>query len=407
MSEDASSSSSEGNQVEAMEIREDGEILKIDKDDEVITVDKTVPLDNGDDMDDDEEEKECGDVVEDDSLRSFEDHKEPVYSVAINPSNETIVLSGGGDDRGYLWDMTTGKSVCALEPHADSVIAVSFSFDGKYAATAGLDQLIKIFDGNKGRLATTLEGPADDIEFMAWSPKSYQLICGSADRSLWMWDAEDSSCKVFSGHLECVTCGGFTYDGRIVCSGSADGQVKIWNPLNQKTIFTIEGQQFHDGAVTCMALHSSSMLMLTGGMDGQAHLVNINNGKVIGKLKGHGEESVEGVGFSSSMAVCATGALDGKAIIWDTNTRQQRTVLNHEDGVLGLSFHPSQPLLSTWCNDKNVRVWDARSGQCVRTFKGHQGPILSFASSKDGNTLVTGGDDGAALVFSLKPQQQK
>jgi hypothetical protein len=39
--------------------------------------------------------------------QTFEGHTGPVYSVAINPRDPTMILTGGGDDRGFLWAATT------------------------------------------------------------------------------------------------------------------------------------------------------------------------------------------------------------------------------------------------------------------------------------------------------------
>jgi WD40 repeat protein len=49
--------------------------------------------------------------------------------------------------------------------------------------------------------------------------------------------------------------------------------------------------------------------------------------------------------------------------------------------------------------DRTVRLWDGRSGHCERVWRGHQETVLDFAISCDGNTIVTGSDDGVSLVF--------
>jgi ribosome assembly protein SQT1 len=330
-----------------------------------------------------------------------------VYCLGINSVDEKLVVSGGGDDRSHVWDISTGQKLWSLDAHDDSVVATGFSFDGKYVASAGLDQVVKVFDVKRKQLVNVLEGPSEDIEFMIWDQRNYNILVGAADRNLWLWDAETGACKVFSGHLEGITCGGFTPDGKLICSGAADGTVKIWNPSSGKVILTIQGGLFHEAgaAVTCMSFHPSQMLMLTGGIDGQAFLVNTSNGKVLGKLDANKDaesvQSIEGVGFSNVLNMCATAFLDGKIYIWDVSSRQLRATLTHDEGVVGLRFHASKPILYTWSNDKTVRVWDIRDGKCLQVFRGHSGAVLACSISKDGNTIVTGGDDGACLVFKM------
>ncbi|WP_396449111.1 WD40 repeat domain-containing protein [Actinomadura sp.] len=39
--------------------------------------------------------------------------------------------------------------------------------------------------------------------------------------------------------------------------------------------------------------------------------------------------------------------------------------------------------------DRAVRVWDVRSGRCLRTLEGHQGMLYGAALSRDGTLLAT------------------
>ena len=47
----------------------------------------------------------------------------------------------------------------------------------------------------------------------------------------------------------------------------------------------------------------------------------------------------------------------------------------------------------------SCRMWDARSGECLRTWKGHSDAVLGFRVTADASTLVSGSDDHTALVF--------
>jgi ribosome assembly protein SQT1 len=42
-----------------------------------------------------------------------------------------------------------------------------------------------------------------------------------------------------------------------------------------------------------------------------------------------------------------------------------------------------------------------RTGECLKQFTGHQEMILDFAVNNDGRFLVSAGDDGVCLVFSI------
>lgn len=51
--------------------------------------------------------------------------------------------------------------------------------------------------------------------------------------------------------------------------------------------------------------------------------------------------------------------------------------------------------------DGSVCIWDARTGSLLRSLQGHQAGVLDFDIRKDGSVMLTGSDDGTALVFPL------
>ena len=54
--------------------------------------------------------------------------------------------------------------------------------------------------------------------------------------------------------------------------------------------------------------------------------------------------------------------------------------------------------------DRNViHLWDAHSGELLRTLTGHIGYIYSIAFSPDGRTLTSGGRDGTMLLWKIAP----
>jgi WD40 repeat protein len=57
-------------------------------------------------------------------------HAEDVMSVAFSPDGK-ILASGSMDDSINLWDVASGKNTATLKGHANDVYSVAFSPDGK------------------------------------------------------------------------------------------------------------------------------------------------------------------------------------------------------------------------------------------------------------------------------------
>ncbi|KAK9272978.1 hypothetical protein L1049_003358 [Liquidambar formosana] len=358
---------------------------------------------------DDEAVGSDGETVEedDDSMHIFTGHTGELYAVACSPTDATLVATGGGDDKGFLWKIGRGDWAFELQGHKDSVSNVAFSTDGQLLASGSFDGLIQVWDISSGNLKCTLEGPGGGIEWVRWHPRGHLILAGSEDSTVWMWNADKSAyLNMFSGHGSSVTCGDFTPDGKTICTGSDDATLRIWNPRNGENIHVVRGHPYHTEGLTCLAINSDSTLALSGSKDGSVHIVNITTGKVVSSLLAH-SDSIECVGFALSSPWAATGGMDQKLIVWDMQHSSPRCTCDHEDGVTCLTWlgDGASRYLASGCADGKVRLWDSLSGDCIRTFSGHSDAIQSLAISANRDFLVSVSLDGTARVFEIEEFQ--
>jgi WD40 repeat protein len=146
-----------------------------DKEEYIEKGDIYAEIDQGDEPMDDEDddaggvEGDQGEVIwEDNSIQHFSGHEGPVYTVSAHPT-APLAVSGGGDDAGYIWDVTNGEIVVKLTGHTDSVSAAAFSSDGEMVSTGGMDGKVRVWRrvGNENyktwEFLTELQGPDEVI----------------------------------------------------------------------------------------------------------------------------------------------------------------------------------------------------------------------------------------------------
>ncbi|MEW6686864.1 MAG: caspase family protein [Candidatus Edwardsbacteria bacterium] len=79
-------------------------------------------------------------------------------------------------------------SVRTFKGHSSHVYSVSFSSDGKYVVSGGLDKTIKLWDPSTGDEIKTLEGHTTSVNSVNFFPTGRQILSGSSDRTTRLWD---------------------------------------------------------------------------------------------------------------------------------------------------------------------------------------------------------------------------
>jgi WD40 repeat protein len=82
------------------------------------------------------------------------------------------------------------------------------------------------------------------------------------------------------------------------------------------------------------------------------------------------------------------------------------TLQGHSAQIFHTNFSPDGKQLATTSEDQTIRLWDAETGQELRTFSGHTGPTTGVIFNPEGTRLATGSFDGTAKIWDLETGQE-
>ncbi|MEV1047755.1 WD40 repeat domain-containing protein [Streptomyces sp. NPDC049916] len=107
------------------------------------------------------------------------------------------------------------------------------------------------------------------------------------------------------------------------------------------------------------------------------------------------------VAFSPDGVHYASAGYDGRVALWDRTGTAPRWIGRHSRLVNGVRFSPSGRLLASGSADKTCRIWDVATGRQVQLLA-RQPDDLNALAWLDENRLVTVSQDGTGRIWDIR-----
>jgi WD40 repeat protein len=99
----------------------------------------------------------------------------------------------------------------------------------------------------------------------------------------------------------------------------------------------------------------------------------------------------------------ASGGDDGIVRIWDANSGNLLKSLNgHRDVVTSVAFSPKHNKVASGSMDNSIKIWDVYTGTLQVTMTDHKLGVTSVSFSKDGSEIASGSDDGTIKIWDVQ-----
>ncbi|SCZ96877.1 BZ3500_MvSof-1268-A1-R1_Chr4-1g06810 [Microbotryum saponariae] len=289
---------------------------------------------------------------------SLAGHRSPVTRVAFHPLFSQVV-SASEDSTIKVWDWETGDFERTIKGHTKAVQDVDFDSKGNFLVSCSSDLTLKVWDTNNDwKNVKTLYGHDHSISSARFLPNDDFIISASRDRTIRVWEVASGFCvKTFSGHADWVRSALPSSDGRQLISCSVDQTSRIWDAQTGETKTELRG---HDHVIEV------------------AVFAPIAAYPAIRELAGL--TSPKGADAKTVGAFAATGSRDKTIKLWDTQSGQcLKTFVGHDNWVRALVFHPSGKFLLSASDDKTIRTWDLVTGRCSKTLEAHSHFVTCLA----------------------------
>jgi WD40 repeat protein/serine/threonine protein kinase/Flp pilus assembly protein TadD len=373
-------------------------------------------------------------------------HDGPVHSVAFSPNGRRLVTASA-DRTARLWDAATGKELtrplrhqgwvdaASFSPHGRRVLTISgrnmavwnaadgkrltgpihvdsanefeaaFAPDGDHLVTIGGERAVRSYSAATGELEwqTPQAGRAWLNPQRTWAVSALgSNLSPVGNRTAQVWDvATGKAVTPPLAHLGAIIDATFSPRGHRVVMGSWDGTVRVWAAATGEVV---AGPMRHGGVVVSSAFSPDGRLVVTRELGGLVRVWDL-----AGSAPPPAPLAPEGLhrlfvtcSPDGKHVVTYRAGVSGLLWLWNAQTGQLIRTLGYPGGAfIEASFSRDGRRLVTAGPQGKAQVWDAATGEPVTPLLDHGSWISNAAFSPDGRLLVTTGQDGTARVWDV------
>jgi WD40 repeat protein/transcriptional regulator with XRE-family HTH domain len=331
-----------------------------------------------------------------------------LHSLVFTPDSH-ILLSGSNDGTIRVWDVERGQCLRIIGGYyTASLLDIDWSPDTNRLASGGANSLVTLWDAANATSPSVLHGHHWIVQGVAWSPDGRLLASGGYDNSIRLWDAATGAClevlrdpdvtdTIFLGVA-------WSPDGHLLACGSFLPSVQVWDITTRSRRWM---RSTEPALIRRVAWSPDGTRLVGGGDDGYVYFWDASNG-MQQRLAGHQGSVMNVVWSPDGMRLASAGGGErGELFVWEAHSGERvRTLEEHPGAASAAAWSPSGEVLISGGIDGKLRWWEVQSGQCVRVQEGHQGAVQALKVSPDGSRLASCGDDGAIVLWDVHSGKQ-
>jgi WD40 repeat protein len=348
-------------------------------------------------------------------IATLEGHTDDVSSAVFSPDG-SFVVTASADWSARLWDAATGFSFLTLARQPGGAFGADLASDGATVITTSGMATVDSWRVSRGRVVAVGEGvtferktgelgppiprffvPDDGwlTDMDAHTDTGRVLTVATESQVIDVWEvASETIVRRLTGHEAQVSTVAFSADGARVASGDLGGGVRLWDAASGEQLHVLE---CHDKWVSSVAFSADGSLLVSAGNMGRACVWDVEAGSLLHAVSGHTRGvTVTTEAIAKDNSIFVTSGDDGLANVWDMQSGERLASLRHGGAVRAYLDDSGERVIAA-SDDRTARLWNARTGELIIAFEGHDAAVWGADMDTEGRLLLTSAMDGVRL----------
>lgn len=163
-------------------------------------------------------------------LKTWKEHKQPVWVTNWHPSELTTLMSASDDTTVRLWDLPSDTSTMKFLGHQDYVRSGAFmpGQAERLVVSGSYDQTVRLWDPRVGEKAVMVFKHSAAIEAVLPMPSGTTIVAASDNQISVLDLVAAKPVQLLRNHQKTVTSLALASNGTRILSGGLDGHVKVF-----------------------------------------------------------------------------------------------------------------------------------------------------------------------------------
>ena len=329
-------------------------------------------------------------------------HLKYVSCSAFSPDGKYIA-TGGHDNTIKLWNIENGRQIRSFNQHTDKIKTVAFSPDGTKLLSASSDNKAIVFDVLTANVLAVFVTNKDALMGAYFSPDGSKVITMTNRDQTQIWDIKTASLlgtykKGFSAKVHSLW---FSPDGTKVLSYSNYKEAKLINIESKKDVLTLPFDKTNS-----MSYSPNGKYIAIGSAKLFAKVFDAETGKEINRFKDNENIKCDGcntvIAFSHSSKILLTGSDKTGITQWDIETGKKiKNIKTNKERLRFVKFSPNDKYILAK-TDKKIFIFDAKSGKQIFDLYDKQLNYFEPYFSPSSKSIITPHKNNTVAIWNIE-----